>query len=339
MSLEFYQNGGGSYVHQEPLFDADFERARMAANWAGFQSGLLPEFAPGRAPSRIEPIFANPDGGSRRATGFVVEITTAGGNAHRETFSLDHFRIRARRTAAELVRLGLVTGANSLRYGLTASPAYDRDIAIDGPIFTLEEALAAVAILPASRESFGPEEPCDAPRTEDFPVLIHRHVIDEAIVEAAGSPENETGGFLLGHLRLDSASRRPFLEVTDLVPAQSTEASIISVTFTPLSWAHVRRLIDIRGEGEILVGWMHSHPFRFCADCPIPAPEECITKILFFSRDDEFVMEAAFPQPYMVGLLAGLEPRLEAAIGHKPVRLFGWDRGVIRARGFHLIGD
>src|SRR5262249_4847814 len=155
-------------------------------------------------------------------------------------------------------------GAKSLRYGLTASPTGDRDTEIDGSIFTLEEAMAAVTILPASREAFGPEEPCDAPRADDFAVLIRRHVIDLAIGEAAGSPENETGGFLLGHLRLDGASRRPFLEVTDLVPAQSTEASITSLTFTPESWAHVRRLIDIRGEGEILVGWMHSHPFRFC---------------------------------------------------------------------------
>jgi proteasome lid subunit RPN8/RPN11 len=339
MFLEFYETAGGPHIHEEPLCVTDFDRARLAANWAGFQSGLLPDYSPGREPCHIEPIFADPGGGSPRATGFTVNIATAGGDVHRVSFDLDHFRIRARQTASELLRLGRLNGAKSLLYGLTASPAWNGDTELGGAAFTLEEAVTAVAIRPASRESFGPEEPWDSPQADEYPVLIHRHVIDDALAEAAGAPDRETGGFLLGHLRFDSTSRRPFLEVTNLVRAQSTEASITSLTFTPESWAHARRLIEIRGEGEILAGWMHSHPFQFCAECPIPAPPECIAKILFFSRDDEFVMEAAFPQPYMVGLLAGVEPRLEAAIGHKPVRLFGWDRGVIRARGFHVIGD
>jgi proteasome lid subunit RPN8/RPN11 len=339
MFLEFYETDGGPPIHEESLGDADFDRARLAANWAGYQSGLLPAYAPGTAPCHVKPIFVDPDGGSPRATGFVVELTTAGGDVHRVAFTLEHFRIRARRTALELVRLGRLTGVNSLLYTLAASPTENGDTLTEGSLFTLEEAIADVMIRPASRESLGLEEACDSPGADDFPVLIRRHVIDEAMTLAEGAPDRETGGFLLGHLGFDGKTRRPFLEVTELIAAQNTESSTTSLTFTAESWAHVRRLIEIRGAGEILTGWMHSHPFRFCAECPIPAPGECVAKILFFSRDDEFLMEAAFPQPYMVGLLAGVEPRLEAAIGHKPVRLFGWDRGVVRARGFHLIND
>ena len=46
--------------------------------------------------------------------------------------------------------------------------------------------------------------------------------------------------------------------------------------------------------GEIFAGWVHSHPFRFCKDCPLPAPAECIAKVLFYSQDDEFLMELSF---------------------------------------------
>ena len=278
MYLEFYETAGGPRVHEEPLGEPDFDRARLAANWAAFRAGLLPTYAPGKEPSHIEPIFVNPDGGSPRATGFMVEIATAGGDVHRVSFDVDHFSVRARRTASELVRKGRVPGGKTLLYSLSACPAWNGDTETGGAGFTLEGATAAVTIRPASREPFGPLEPWDSPRECDFPVLIHRRVIEDAIAEAARSPERETGGFLLGHLRLEDTSRGPLLEVTNLVPAESTEASTVSLTFTPESWAHVRRLIDIRGEGEILAGWMHSHPFRFCAPCPVPARRNVSTR-------------------------------------------------------------
>jgi hypothetical protein len=60
-------------------------------------------------------------------------------------------------------------------------------------------------------------------------------------------------------------------------------------------------------------------------------------KVLFYSSDDEFLMELSFARPFMVGLLAAVEPRLETALGHAPVKLFGWNRGRIEARGFEVI--
>ena len=91
------------------------------------------------------------------------------------------------------------------------------------------------------------------------------------------------------------------------------------------------------GEGELIVGWMHSHPFRLCAECPDPVPPECRQKVLFYSSDDEFLMELTFPRPFMVGLLAAVEPRLEKALGHPPEKLFGWKDGRIVPRGFEVI--
>ena len=47
-------------------------------------------------------------------------------------------------------------------------------------------------------------------------------------------------------------------------------------------------------------------------------------------------METTFEQPYMVGLLAAVEPRIEEAIGHLPVKLYGWCNGEIKERGFEV---
>jgi hypothetical protein len=113
------------------------------------------------------------------------------------------------------------------------------------------------------------------------------------------------------------------------------------VTFTPECFARAREVLRLRAEPgqppEILVGWFHSHPFRFCAECPLPTPAECIQKVLFFSSDDVQLMESTFNQPFMVGLLAAVEPKLEVALHHPPVRLFGWHHGEVLARGFHVI--
>jgi hypothetical protein len=58
---------------------------------------------------------------------------------------------------------------------------------------------------------------------------------------------------------------------------------------------------------------------------------------LFFSADDVQLMESTMPHPFMVGLLAGVDTRIQAAVGHLPVRLFGWRHGEILPRGFHVV--
>jgi hypothetical protein len=97
-------------------------------------------------------------------------------------------------------------------------------------------------------------------------------------------------------------------------------------------------MIDARA-GEIICGHYHSHPFRVCSACLLPMPPECISKILFFSQDDVDLMTSTFAQPWMLGLLCAVEPRLDDVLGHLPVRLYGWRRGQLVARGFHVLAD
>jgi len=60
----------------------------------------------------------------------------------------------------------------------------------------LEAAAPSIPIRPGSRRDFGPTQAWDRPPVEDFPVLIPRHVLDEAVDEARRAPEREVGGVL-----------------------------------------------------------------------------------------------------------------------------------------------
>jgi proteasome lid subunit RPN8/RPN11 len=337
--LEFFKVRGGERVHELRLARADFDRAIEAAFFGAMRRGQFTEYNPPLAMARIEPAFGDNNDGSPNAPGFLVVLPLPGGGEHRQGFPAEFFDRRATRIGADLVRAKRVPNGSTLLYQLSAYLEGEEQPARPGLRFTLESESVAVPIRPGSLSGYGPREAWDDPQPGEMPVLIPRRVIDEAVEEAERAPEREVGGALLGHLRRDTASGEIFVEVTCQVPAEETTATEVSVTFTPETWARVREVIEVRGAGEIFVGWVHSHPFGLCDECPAKPPPECVGKVLFFSEDDEFLMELSFPRPFMVGLLSAREPRLRAALGHAPVRLFGWRDGEIVPRGFEVIED
>jgi proteasome lid subunit RPN8/RPN11 len=327
----------GPRVQEVPLAPADFSRAVEAAFFDGLRRGVFTHYEPPLDRAYIEPRFAVPSGHSPEAVGFSVALPTPGGGEHRLAFDSAFFRSLANRIAAERVRAQHLPDSPPLLYQLAAYLDGDDETPFGRPGLTVEPASVVVAIRPLARAALGRAEPWDSPRPEDLPVLVPRRVLEEAVDEARRSPDREVGGVLLGHLRRDPGTGELFLHITALVPAEGTEATGTSVTFTPATWARVRDVVALRGEGEIFAGWVHSHPFRFCAQCPLPTPPECVAKVLFYSADDEFRMELSFARPFMVGLLSAVEPRLEPVLGHLPVRLYGWRGGAIHARGFEVI--
>jgi len=337
--LEFFRVRGGERVHVLPLARADFDRAIEAAFFDGLRRGLFADYSPPFARARIEPAFAEGKEGSPNAPGFRVVLPLAGGGEHLCEFPAEFFGRRALRIGADLVRAKRVPNNSTILYQLSAYLESEEAPASRGLRFVLESESVEVPIRPGSLAGCGPREAWDDPQSEEMPVLIPRRVIEEAVEEAARAPEREVGGALLGHLRRDSDTGEIFVEVTCQVPAEETTATELSVTFTAATWARVREVIAVRGEGEIFVGWVHSHPFGLCAECPVKPPPECVAKVLFFSDDDEFLMELSFPRPFTVGLLSAREPRLKAALGHAPVRLFGWRDGEIVPRGFEVIDE
>jgi proteasome lid subunit RPN8/RPN11 len=337
--LEFFKVRGGERVHDVRLARADFDRAVEATFFDGLRRGLFTEYKPPFAAARIEPAFASGKQGSPRTEGFRAVLPLPDGGEHEKEFSADLFDRRALRIGTELVRAERVPNNSTLLYQLAAYLEAEEAPVRRGLRFTLEAESVEVPIRPGSLGGHGPREAWDEPGRDEMPVLIPRRVIDEAVEEAAKAPEREVGGALLGHLRRDAETGEIYVEVTCQVPAEATEATEVSVTFTPATWARVREVIAVRGEGEIFVGWVHSHPFGLCDDCPAKPPPECVAKVLFFSDDDKFLMELSFPRPFMVGLLCAREPRLAAALGHAPVKLYGWRDGEVKPRGFEVIEE
>jgi proteasome lid subunit RPN8/RPN11 len=342
-------------IHQVVLEPADFNRAIEATFFDALRQGHFTTYAPPAAEEAlIVPHFSARAENTPRVSGFEVVITTPAGGEHGKEFDLGFFRNLGTRTAVELAAQGKVPDDATVLYHLAAYPDEYEQASPSGFDFELESPTVEVPIQGRSLQDLGERQAWDHPGPEDFRVLIPRQVIHDAVEEAQRAPEREVGGVLLGHLRRDEGSGELFLEVTCLVPAVETAATGTSVTFTHETWAQAREVARYRGEGEIFVGWVHSHPFRFCEECPLrqegaamdkaardkvgwTGPEECLGKVLFYSGDDEFLMELSFARPFMVGLLAAVEPNVERFLGHLPVKLFGWRNGRIEARGFEVI--
>jgi proteasome lid subunit RPN8/RPN11 len=319
-------------IHDVRLEKTDFSRAIEATFFTALRQGEFDVYAPSLDSASIEPCF---EGDGPDSPAFEVVLPTPSGREVRQRFGADIFKTLVRQTGAHLILTGQLPQASALLYRLGAFEDQPVLVAKRGLKIQVTAEPVRVAITPGTRPTV-PLEVWDAEAPEDFPVRIPRHVLEDSVAEARGTPNREVGGILLGHLRRDEAGQL-FLEVTCMVPGEETRATQLSVTFTHETWARVREVLAWRGQDELIVGWVHSHPFRLCAECPVPVPAECQAKVLFYSTDDEFLMELTFPRPFMVGLLTAVEPKLEQTLGHLPVKLFGWKNGQIAPRGFEVI--
>lgn len=334
-----YVDESGQVLRDQRLTSAAFGHAIRCTSFCAFCRGLVNDYQPLESEAHLEPLFAATNTPSPRATGFRVTIPSAEGRQHSCEFGMSYFSSSANRLWSELLRTEAMTREQQLYYRLNAfldeqEPAPPANkLAI-----SLEQPRHIIPIKVGCRRDFGPAETWDAPNDFDLPVLLEAGVLEEAVAEARGDPGREIAGFLLGHILQDKGSQQVFIAVTGLASASgTTEACGTSVTYTPGSFARARDMIDLRASGELVIGWYHSHPFRLCAECPLPTPPECMAKVLFYSQDDIHLMETTFEQPFMVGLLVAVEPRIEETLGHLPVKLYGWRTGQIKQRGFHVV--
>ncbi len=333
----------GAAIAQRSLVEADFSRAALAAYWKAFCSDRIGEYAPQLELARVEPRFLSQAAEPSRAEGFRVVIPAHVGEPFHCDFSIRYFAAEAARLRAQFAPPAADAAESPLYYTLH-SLLDDRDAPpVDPEAVELGPAVTSVPLVSRSRADLGLIQPWDKPSTTDVPVFVGRSVIEEAYEQATQHPEREVGGLLLGNVCRDAADGKLFVQVTCLVSGEgSTQSTATTVTFTPASFESARSMIALRGQGrqeEIVIGWAHSHPFRLCQECPLPTPPECVDKILFFSTDDVQVMETTFYQPFMVGLLTGVDARLERALGHAPLRCFRWNDGEVSRAGFFVYED
>lgn len=149
--------------------------------------------------------------------------------------------------------------------------------------------------------------------------------IQELTIETAGRLEQ--AGVLIGHLAQDPSTGRVFSVVTAHLEATvNVQAETDSFKFTAETFMEIRKLIQLRQNGEILLGWQHNH--HFCPGCPGNPSGSTI----FFSTADIQVQSSAFRPPYMVALVAGRDLDLEPT--RPAVRMYGWQSADLKPRDF-----
>ena len=166
------------------------------------------------------------------------------------------------------------------------------------------------------------------------PVFMPQRILGEAAEMTRNAGTVETGGILIGHLRQDRRVPETFVEVTGLIPARHAEAELTKLTFTAETWTAVRAAVELRKPGEIMLGWFHSHPVKEwkCKECPVERQKVCGLAKDFLSAHDRALHRTVFPRAWCIALVAN-----DVAFSDVTFSMFGWDRGGLTPRGFHVM--
>ncbi len=326
----------GRYLGQLPL-DMDWESAVQAAYWVAVRRGVLPPLMR-CASATIEPSWHS-ERGAPRVDG--VRITCHGADGARASATIPrlYFRDAVETAALQLVAQGVLAAGERFYFEVCAYPVPDRaryderagDVRLSGAEIPQPLPLVADSLETWLR---GASRCGDAAGSgEDMPVFIPEQVIAEAKQLARQAGDVEWGGVLIGRLYRDTATPEIFCQVTALIPARHTVAARTRLTFTAQTWAAARAALDLRAKGELVVGFVHNHPF-WCRDCPAENRRHCpLIQQPFFSRDDVALTRAMFPRPFNIAVLLS-----DLGEADRRCDVFGWRGGMVAARGYHLIG-
>ncbi len=334
----------------------DWEPAIESAWLDGVRRGVLATTDGTRA-SVVRPLW-QAENGEPYVRGFRVTIPSDERDGISEDFTIAYLRTMVRRVLNDLLHDGHLKENETVRYQFVAF--FDEAHAKAGPSspFTTRE---VVPILPIEESKFsdvaaggdnggldgedsagaasgaGAAQPVpdNAAQAVDIPIVVSQRVLDETRDLARRARPNETGGILIGHLHRDTESNELFAEITGQIPAVHAMGNVDRLTFTAETWAAAGRALELRNRGETYLGWWHSHPVReWCRDCPKEKREACSLSRGFLSADDRQLHRVAFPRAYTCALVVSDVD--DETIEHA---LFGWRRGVLERRGFHVSGN
>ncbi|MDH7603065.1 MAG: Mov34/MPN/PAD-1 family protein [Armatimonadota bacterium] len=155
--------------------------------------------------------------------------------------------------------------------------------------------------------------PCGRPTDELCPVFINTLALRAIKEHVFADPEREVGGVLVGEYC--RSGNRYYIQVNDIIRADMAESTGVSLTFTHDAWEHIYAQLAERDSRERIIGWYHSHPQLG----------------VFLSKEDEFIHQHYFADPYHVALV--VDPKLgEWAV-------FEWSgESLVRAAGFYVFG-
>jgi hypothetical protein len=337
--LEVKDSQGGA-AHQEIVDEDTFSLLIDDVQFSAICAGRSPRHAISKA--RIAPVWME-EAASAYVSGLNVEVCW--NRQHNDSFSklygIEPFRLRARQGIRTLLERRqqqrenndsesddaekAAEGTFTWKVSAFRKPEHPREpetrkfraVAVDSAFIVPERPIA----------SFGLAFP-DRSGLQSYTVFIPSSVVEE-IQQLTLQTEGrlEQAGFLIGHVARDPDAARIYAVATAHLPAsEGVEAGMDSFKFSPETFMQVRRFIELRGQGEGILGWQHNH--HFCPGCPFNSSGPTI----FFSTADDRVQAASFRLPYMVALVAGRDLELEPK--RPAVRMFGWDDARIVERRF-----
>jgi hypothetical protein len=282
-----------------------------------------------------------PESASHADSGSESSSRGCSGDASSD-FAIGYFIDLARQASVQLVESGHLKTGESYLYLPVAFPGGGDD---EGGLpegerggFTADEVIPPLPLRSATLETFlSGSAPVGEMNTLDLPAFVPRRILSEATRLVQEADQKEVGGILIGHLHRDSGRPEIFVEVTGQIPARNTEADLTTLRFTAETWTQVQSTLDLRGREEIMLGWWHSHPKQaWCKECQDDKDDkraDCQLLCDFFSAHDRRLHRAVFPRAYSIALVVN-----DMADGHT-YSMFGWRKGQIELRGFHLARD
>jgi len=332
--LDLFASVGTSLGRVAPR--VDWEPAREWARFSAIRQAKLPGTEPvlGSLAS-IEPLW-HPATGEPYVKGFRVSLSMNGQGAFAHDFSTAYFKALALQASACFVEKGKLAAGETFQFLVSAFACQEDSSQTIRRSFIAEEVVPGLPLREASlSEHLSHSDVMGVMEPGDMPVVIPRRVLRDAASLTREAGAKETGGIVLGHLHRDSSLPEVFAEVTAQLPARHVESTVASLTFTKDTWTDVRAALDLRQANELMLGWWHSHPvYELCKDCPLERRKVCKLSHDFYSAHDHALHRAVFPRAYSIGLVVN-----DVGYSDPTFSLFGWNRGVLESRGFHVRED
>jgi hypothetical protein len=305
-----------------------------AAEWARFYNarrGGVPLCGEGSA--SIEPLWDKTEG-EPYMQGFRVAYAS-GSQKVISDFPSGYFSELAAKASAEFVKRGKLEAGDTYLFQAVAFAKNGNGKQAEGLALEVVEEKPDLQFVESRLDDFHRHSsPAGVVDADDMPVFIPQRVLDEAAALTRSAEGRETGGVLIGRLHHDAGLPEIFAEVSAQIPAEHTQGTAAKLTFTAETWSAASAAIRLRSEGEVYLGYWHSHPaFRWCENCAPEKQKTCRLAKDFFSEDDVAVMRAAFPRGHSVGLVVN-HTAFDLSFS-----LFGWREGKIQPRGFYLLEE
>ena len=323
-------NSTSEYLGRVPI-QVDWEPAEQWARFLAVQQGMLPPCG-ARAAASVRPIWHSKLG-RPYTDGFQVRIHTGNHGDVASRFEAEYFREAAERASGHFVASARLKTGDKFRFFVSATreaprkaPARSR---FDSDGVTLTYSLRGGSVKKFLKAS----STRGVVRERDIPVFIPSHVLAETAALARQADEKETGGILIGYLYRDPEAREIFSVITAQVPATGARGDSSRLEFTAEAWTEMRAKLDRRDRGESIGGWWHSHPVNvWCRQCPLERRKICSLAGGFLSSHDRTLHRTMFPHAYGLALVVN---HLAASVQTHSV--FGWRRGMLEPRGFHVL--